>query len=86
MLIKDGIGEEMIISIGAEPTDSIEDLFSTADQERFGLKSKSISKTITSKLFQEKIIQDSEPLSTETEDNFKELFNKIEQSLVNNCK
>lgn len=53
---------------------TIESLFSSEDMEKFGLKDKHAS---TSSLFKKKILFNEEPVSEETENNFKALFERL---------
>ena len=53
---------------------TIESLFSSEDMEKFGLKDKHAS---TSSLFKKKILFNEEPVSEETENNFKTLFERL---------
>ncbi len=84
-LKKDGVSEERIIFVGKTSADSIESLFSSEDTERYKINATEKSKTITSKLFFEKITSDkSVKLSEETIKNFREkLFDKIKENYNN---
>lgn len=77
-LKEDGIEDSKILFVGDTKEDSIESLFSNYDSRKYNLQNDKHSKTITSKLFFEKVISEGNlQLSDETVNNFKNLLNKI---------
>ena len=56
-LIRDGVSESKIISVGEVETDSIEELFDDEDQKKFSLKDTNKSKTIISRNFHDQVIE-----------------------------
>ena len=78
-LIKDGIAEMKIISVGKNSSDSIEELFDTKDQKNYNILDGGVSKTLISRGFYDKITskKDKHIFSAPTLTNFRELFNEI---------
>lgn len=74
----DGIEDDKIIFVGNEKEDSIENLFSKKDLKKYNITDNKYSKTITSKMFFERVIsEDDIHFSNETVNNFKSLLNKV---------
>lgn len=81
-LIRDGIDEGTIISVGKDSEDSIEDLFDTQDQTKYELvNGRGESKALISRNFYDKITSKGEKhaFSTKTISNFKQLFDSIKK-------
>ncbi len=83
-LIKDGIDTNKIIRIGDNEDQSIEDLFSEEDLNKYQLKSdQQDSKTLISKKFYQTIeIGKDEGFSTETLQRFRSLFDSLKDGLT----
>ena len=80
-LIRDGVSESKIISVGKIETDSIEELFDDEDQKQFHLKDSEKSKTIISRKFHDQITEKKSKikLSEKTVKNFKQILNKLKK-------
>lgn len=80
-LIRDGISESKIISVGKIETDSIEELFDDEDQKQFDLKDSKKSKTIVSRKFHDQITEKKSKakLSAKTVENFKQILDKLKK-------
>ena len=80
-LIRDGVSESKIISVGKIETDSIEELFDDEDQKQFHLKDSEKSKTIISRKFHDQITEKKSKvkLSVKTVENFKQILNKLKK-------
>jgi predicted ATPase len=77
-LIDDGIEENKILFVGEGENDSIENLFSHEDVEKYKLLNSELSKTITSKIFFEKVAEGEDITFAEnTLNNFKKLFENL---------
>jgi len=80
-LIRDGVSESKIISVGKAETDSIEELFDDEDQKKFSLKDTNKSKTIISRNFHDQVTEKKLKitLSTKTVENFKRILDELKE-------
>jgi hypothetical protein len=79
-LIRDGVEEVNIISVGIKESDSIENLFDKNDLKKYDLINTESSKTLTSKKFYDNVITGKySDFSKPTIDNFRNLLNKLKE-------
>ena len=82
-LVRDGVTEEKIISVGIYESDSIEDLFDKNDLKKYNLINQELSKTLTSKKFYDNILSgEYTEFSKQTVDNFRNLLIKLKENKV----
>jgi len=82
-LKRDGMKDNEIIFVGKNENESIEDLFSISDKEKYGLNSTEASKAVISRNFYEKVKSgEFTEFTTETIENFKNIIEKIKDALI----
>jgi len=83
---KDGIDDDLIMFVSNKPNESIEDLFTKTDTDKYKIKDfenkkDSLSKSIISKQFAEDTNKQSFTLNKTTITNFRNIFDKIKQKI-----